>query len=69
MTDQTPPAGFNLDAESARQEEAAQTGITGRDAPDENTAESPVDGVSGDAMSDDDSVVEDHDDDSPLEDI
>lgn len=68
MTDQTPPADFNLDAEAARQDEAAITGITGRDAPDENEAESPVDGVPGDALAGDDHAVEDHDR-TPLEDI
>lgn len=68
MTDQTPPPGFTLDAEAARQAEAAASGITGRDAPDENDAQSPVPGVSGDALDGDDDAIEDNDR-TPLEDM
>lgn len=68
MSEQTPPAGFSLDAEAARQREAAASGITGRDAPDENDAQSPVPGISGDALDGDDHAIED-DDRTPLEDM
>lgn len=53
MTDQTPPTGFDLNAEASRQEDAASAGIIARDNPAETDEDSPVNGVSGDAPDDD----------------
>lgn len=68
MTDKMPP-GFNLDAEASRQQDAQSAGIVARDNPPETDAESPVNGVPGDAHDDDDAAVMDHDEDVLGEDI
>lgn len=62
------PEGFTLEAEASRQDEAATTGITERDAVEEpdDDALDPED-ESGDA--DDDEEVDDEDDDAPVEDV
>jgi hypothetical protein len=69
MTDQTPPEGFSLDAEASRQDDAAQAGIVARDNEIENDAQSPVNGVPGDATGGDDDAIEDAADREPLGDI
>lgn len=62
------PEGFDLSLEQSRQQEAALTGITGRDDVPETDDEIPIMGFSGDAEYDDDKAVEDNDT-TPLEDI
>jgi hypothetical protein len=65
------PAGFTLEAEASRQDEAAAEGITVRDAEpdidDDEIARMPAPGASGRADDDDDE--DDPDDGGPIKDL
>lgn len=65
----TPPEGFNLDAEKSREEEAAKQGITTREEDPIEEIGDPEEDADEDGSAPDDSEVDDDDDEEDAEDV